>query len=358
MSEREYKRAQRIAMYGSNIPKSGQRAAFAQAQDTAAKRKAAIDAGYTPPTAAATGDLLKRRLELFKGMQAAGPEKAAEFAQEAEGLQISRSGFRQALNRITKEATPVAAGTTTTTPAADTTTATSGVPILGGVLDIAKSTPTAPREGRINGMPASQAIAAVGAPAMSGKDIAEGNISRLGLAGAVADYRRRSAEEGKPAEPGNMEQLRLRDSGVTQKPSVGPLQTYLNEFRAGKETEQRNAGIASSTLPALSTQGLRPFTPTTTAPVATTPTPAPTVTPPTVATGMEPPKVSTSAPSVKFTAPPISENATVIDNFARLRREGYTQKQAADMLGLKDKKAPAWMEDSMAAKVYNFLNRY
>ena len=48
----------------------------------------------------------------------------------------------------------------------------------------------------------------------------------------------------------------------------------------------------------------------------------------------------------------------MIDNFARLRREGYTQKQAADMLGLKDKEAPAWMEDSMAAKVYNFLNRY
>ena len=345
MSEREFKRAQRIALYGSNIPKSGQRAAYEQALTTAEKRAAAIKAGYTPPTAAATGDLLKRRLELFKAMQAAGPEKAAEFAQEAEGLQISRSGFRQALNRITKEATTPPAGNT--------------IPPAGNTIPPLLRRP--PSEGRINDMPASQAIAAVGKPAMFGKDIAEGNISKLGLAGAVADYRRRSAEEGKSAEPGNMEQLRLRDSGVTQKPSVGPLQTYLNEFIAEKETkekEQRNAGIASSTLPALSTQGLRPFTPTTTTPVVPTPAPAPDVTPPTLAAGMTPPKVSTSTPSVKFTAPPISEDATVIDNFARLRREGYTQKQAADMLGLKDKKAPAWMEDSMAAKVYNFLNRY
>ena len=352
MSEREFKRAQRIAMYGSNIPKSGQRAAFARAQDTAAKRAAAIEAGYTPPTAAATGDLLKRRLELFKGMQAAGPEKAADLYSEAEGLGISKSGFRQALNRITKEATIPPAGNTIP-PAGNT------IPPAGNTIPPLLRRP--PSEGRINDMPASQAIAAVGKPAMFGKDIAEGNISKLGLAGAVADYRRRSAEEGKSAEPGNMEQLRLRDSGVTQKPSVGPLQTYLNEFIAEKETkekEQRNAGIASSTLPALSTQGLRPFTPTTTTPVVPTPAPAPDVTPPTLAAGMTPPKVSTSTPSVKFTAPPISEDATVIDNFARLRREGYTQKQAADMLGLKDKKAPAWMEDSMAAKVYNFLNRY
>jgi hypothetical protein len=126
MTEREFKRAQRIAMYGSNIPKSGQRAAYAQAEATAAKRGAAIEAGFTPPTAAATGDLLKRRLELFKSMQDVGREEAAGLAEEAAGLQISRSGFRQALNRIpiagTTPAGTTPAGTTPagTTPAGTT----------------------------------------------------------------------------------------------------------------------------------------------------------------------------------------------------------------------------------------------
>ena len=45
-----------LLRYGYRIPKSGQRAAYTQAEATALKRKAAIEAGFTPPTAAATGD--------------------------------------------------------------------------------------------------------------------------------------------------------------------------------------------------------------------------------------------------------------------------------------------------------------
>jgi hypothetical protein len=130
-----------LLLFGNRITKDGQLKAYAQAEATAAKRKAAIDAGYTPPTAAATGDLLKRRLELFKGMQAAGPEKAADLYSEAEGLGISRSGFRQALNRITKEATPVVAATTTTPPAATTTTPPAGTATTTPPAGTATTTP-------------------------------------------------------------------------------------------------------------------------------------------------------------------------------------------------------------------------
>jgi len=232
MTEREFKRAQRIAMYGSNIPKSGQREAYAQAEATAAKRGAAIDAGFTPPTAAATGDLLKRRLELFKSMQDVGREEAAGLAEEAAGLQISRSGFRQALNRIPVAGTTPPVTPPVTTPAANTPAGTTIPPFIRRPLP-PTTTPTPP-EGRINGM-----------PAQFGKGIASGNIEKLGLTGAIADYRRRVAEEGKPAEPGNMEQLRLRDTAGPPKPSVGPLQTYLNEFRANF-SDDRLAAIKSA----------------------------------------------------------------------------------------------------------------
>lgn len=263
MTEREFKRAQRIAMYGSNIPKSGQRAAYAQAEATAAKRGAAIDAGFTPPTAAATGDLLKRRLELFKSMQDMGREEAAGLAEEAAGLQISRSGFRQALNQIPVAGTTPAVTPPVTTPAANTPAGTTIPPFIRRPLP---PTPTPP-EGRINGMPASQAIAAVGAPAavgepaQFGKEFAEGNIEKLGLTGAIADYRRRVAEEGKPAEPGNMEQLRLRDTVGPPKPTkslVGPLQSYLNQAISERESQKITAGLNASSLPNITGRGVEP----------------------------------------------------------------------------------------------------
>jgi len=113
LSRRDARREFNLQTYGTNIPNVEQKQAYAQSLASAEKKGAALKAGFTPPTAAATGDLLKRRLELFKGMQDVGREKAAELSVEAEGLGISKSGFRQALNKI-----PLTAAATDTTPAA------------------------------------------------------------------------------------------------------------------------------------------------------------------------------------------------------------------------------------------------
>ena len=112
LSRRDARREFNERVYGTNIPNVKQKEAYAQSVASAEKKGAALQAGFTPPTAEATGDLLKRRLELFKSMEGMGREKAAELAEEAEGLQISKSGFRQALNRI-----PLTPATTATTPA-------------------------------------------------------------------------------------------------------------------------------------------------------------------------------------------------------------------------------------------------
>ena len=117
LSRRDARREFNERVYGTNIPNVKQKEAYAQSVASAEKKGAALQAGFTPPTAEATGDLLKRRLELFKSMEGMGREKAAELAEEAEGLQISKSGFRQALNRI-----PLTPATTATTPAATATT--------------------------------------------------------------------------------------------------------------------------------------------------------------------------------------------------------------------------------------------
>lgn len=124
LSRRDARREFNLRTYGTNIPNVEEKRAIEAAQPSAAKKLAALEAGYTPPTAAATGDLLKRRLELFKSMEGMGREKAAELAEEAEGLQISKSGFRQALNRIplTPAATATTPKTTATTPATTATT--------------------------------------------------------------------------------------------------------------------------------------------------------------------------------------------------------------------------------------------
>ena len=123
LSRRDARREFNERVYGTNIPNVKQKEAYAQSVASAEKKGAALQAGFTPPTAAATGDLLKRRLELFKSMEGMGREKASELAEEAEGLQISKSGFRQALNRI--PLTPAATATTpATTPATTATTLT------------------------------------------------------------------------------------------------------------------------------------------------------------------------------------------------------------------------------------------
>jgi hypothetical protein len=134
--------------------------------------------------------------------------------------------------------------------------ATSGVPILGGVLDAARGIPTAPREGRINDMPASQAIAEVGKPAQFGKEFATQNIQKLGLSGAIADYRRREAEAGKPAEPGNMAELRERDAAASPSSTVGPLQSYLNQNIADRGSRKITAGLNAAPTPKLDTSSL------------------------------------------------------------------------------------------------------
>ena len=142
LSRRDARREFNERVYGTNIPNVKQKEAYAQSVASAEKKGAALQAGFTPPTAAATGDLLKRRLELFKSMQDVGREKAAELAEEAEGLQISKSGFRQALNRI-----PLTPATTATTPAATATTpaATATTPATTATTPAVTSTLTPPK---------------------------------------------------------------------------------------------------------------------------------------------------------------------------------------------------------------------
>jgi len=55
---------------------------------------------------------------------------------------------------------------------------------------------------------------------------------------------------------------------------------------------------------------------------------------------------------------PVDRNKSDMDNYANLRKKGYTSKQAATMIGLKDQKVPSWMEDTLLGKAINRLNKY
>ncbi len=248
LSRRDARREFNERVYGTNIPNVKQKEAYAQSVASAEKKGAALKAGFTPPTAAATGDLLKRRLELFKGMQEMGREKAAELSVEAEGLGISKSGFRQALNRIplTPSATDTTPATTATTPATTATTP-------------AATRPAAPEPiSKIGGVPASEALAAL--------------------------RERATAAASKITDPAQ------REAAMPFGPTSAERYTSAQVMRDKLATEKRNAEIAGSTLPAISTSGLRPLAPVTpvtpvapVAPVAPTPTPTPVAATPTPA---------------------------------------------------------------------------
>jgi len=298
LSRRDARREFNLQTYGTNIPNVEQKQAYAQSLASAEKKGAALKAGFTPPTAAATGGLLKRRLELFKGMQDVGREKAAEFAEEAEGLQISKSGFRQALNKI-----PLAAAPAATTPAA-----------TENVIKVPE----------LAGPPASAAI---------------GGSNTAATATPPPLLQRPSS----PVIP-----TALRP--VAAIPSAQQLlQESLARTKARESAATPMATAAPAAAPTPTVSSMAPRT----KPVSTL-----MPKPPLPETEGMPPRVSGSAPSASFTPPTTGEGLSEAENFARLKQSGYTTKQAAALLGLKDKKAPAWMEDSAAAKVYNFLNRY
>jgi hypothetical protein len=300
LSRRDARREFNLQTYGTNIPNAEERRAFEAAQPSAAKKLAALKAGYTPPTAAATGDLLKRRLELFKGMQDVGREKAAELSVEAEGLQISKSGFRQALNKI-----PLAAAATDTTPAA--TENVIKVPELAGP----------PASAAIGG---SNTAPAATPPPLLQRPSSTVIPNALRPVAAIPSAQQLLQE--------SLARTKARESAATPMATAAPA-------------------TAAAPTPTVSSMAPR------TKPVSTLMSK-----PPLPETAGMPPRVSSSTPSASFTPPTTGEGLSEAENFARLKQSGYTTKQAAALLGLKDKKAPAWMEDSAAAKVYNFLNRY
>lgn len=280
LSRRDARREFNLRTYGTNIPNVEEKRAIEAAQPSAAKKLAALEAGYTPPTAAATGDLLKRRLELFKSMEGMGREKAAELAGEAEGLQISKSGFRQALNRI-----PLTPATTDTTPkTTDTTTKTTATAP-------AATRPAAPEPiSKIGGVPASEALAAL--------------------------RERATAAASKITDPAQ------REAAMPFGPTSAERFTASQVLKDKLAADKLNAGIASSTLPAVSTQGLRPLAPV--APVAPTPMPTPVAATPTSAPT---PKPVTAAPTPKPAPASLVDTTNAMADVARARlNTPYTER--------------------------------
>lgn len=121
MTQREFERNQRKTLFGTNIPNVNQKRALQEASTLAVKRDAAINAGFVPPTQAATGDVLARRQELAKQMLSGNREQALELRDTAESLGINSRGFGQVLNQISLNAKPSApAATPAGTPPAGT----------------------------------------------------------------------------------------------------------------------------------------------------------------------------------------------------------------------------------------------
>ena len=98
--KREARREYNYRVYGTNLPSQEQKQAAVSAQRDAARFKAASDAGYSPPTPAASGGLLTARKDLFARMQGAGASEAAKMREEARNLGVTSAGFNQALGRV------------------------------------------------------------------------------------------------------------------------------------------------------------------------------------------------------------------------------------------------------------------
>ena len=70
------------------------------AQDAINKTNASLEANGSGATVEATGDLLKKRQDLFSRMQQAGPSNLDQFKKEAGSLGITSRGFNFAANKI------------------------------------------------------------------------------------------------------------------------------------------------------------------------------------------------------------------------------------------------------------------
>lgn len=202
----------------------------------------------TGTTRAATGGLLEARQKLFGEAKQAGGF-SDEMKERGRALGITDSGFSLAQSKITggtPATTPANTGSVAGNPAV--TKPTLGVPVLGGVLD---ATPPRPREGRINGMPASQALSKLrtqGTPQEYGSDIAKRNVETLGFKGALEDFRRREALDAErlnraPEEPGNLRAM-IPQVGPAK---PGPLTMAANQTLTDKRL--REAGEAAVSGP-------------------------------------------------------------------------------------------------------------
>jgi len=183
---REARREYNLATFGTNNPNVKDRQKLAEDLALKNKQEAALAAGFSRPTPAATGDVLDRRKELFAAMQGMGYEGAAGMKDTADSLGVTSSGFKQALNRI-----PFSPAT----PPADTTPA-DKTPSGGGLTPfIARpAKPVVEPVSKIGKKPASEVLSGMRASSYFGAGKAKENIKNLGQAGAVADFRRRESE--------------------------------------------------------------------------------------------------------------------------------------------------------------------
>ena len=133
--KREARREYNYRVYGTNLPSQEQKQAAVSAQRDAARFKAASDAGYSPPTPAASGGLLTARKDLFARMQGAGASEAAKMREEARNLGVTSAGFNQALGRVgpapTAPPAPPALGAPPAPPAPPALGAPPAPPALG-----------------------------------------------------------------------------------------------------------------------------------------------------------------------------------------------------------------------------------
>ena len=210
---REARREYNLATFGSNNPNVKDRLALAEDLALKNKQEAALAAGFSRPTPAATGDVLDRRKELFAAMQGMGYEGAAGMQAAADSLGVTSSGFKQALSRIPfSPATPPADTTPADTTPADKT------PSGGGLTPfIARpAKPVIEPVSKIGKKPASEVLSGMRASSYFGAGKAKENIENLGQAGAVADFRRREPEYEEDRKTGLDRILKRNPAGSAQ----------------------------------------------------------------------------------------------------------------------------------------------
>lgn len=141
------------------------------ARQSLRRQSAALASGFRPEggtgeTTAATGNVLNARQNLFKKMQAAGPESAASFRKEAAALGVTDLGFDRALRSVggtSGTANTPTAPATTPTPAPTTTPAPTAsnqdnIPLFLRRTQEKSVTTSAAPVSMINGKPASEVL--------------------------------------------------------------------------------------------------------------------------------------------------------------------------------------------------------